>query len=386
MNVWDPLSQLLLSHCAKSELEIKQASDQESSLKLIDKLVAKVSGAQIDCTVSLTQHQNNAEFAYNVYRNEEKVHVAWYSEKPVFSYNTNGIAGYYRVVAFAKVNGEYIEQVKSNPIFANPIKVTPDAFPNIENHHVAYQLEGKRWSFPTLYYPSDSDSLFVMLPSAADRAKMVLPAFSRWTWAVKGIFPGSVLCIADPTLELSEDLALGWLIGDKDDCATSELAEFILKLARHKGVPNEKIVIYGSSAGGFAALALAACIDGATAVAINTQTHALFYENKRQVALVRRHCFNDLSQEQIIRDFPDRVNMELRWKNVKHSRAFLVQNETDTHHYEVHFLPFWKSLGGIATAGIREAGQHKAWLYHQEGGHIPESMEMAQKIISMLKS
>jgi hypothetical protein len=214
---------------------------------------------------------------------------------------------------------------------------------------------------------------------------MTLPVFSRWTWATKGIFPGNVLCVADPTLDLSPDLGLGWMLGKKESCATSELAEFIVSFAKHKGIAHDKIVIYGSSAGGFAALALAACIEGATAVAINTQSQALSYEISRQVSLVRQFCFDSLTAEEIARDYSNRVNMEARWKTVSESKVFLVQNLTDSHHYKIHFSPFWESLGGKSVLGISQAGRHTAWLYEQEGGHIPETIEMAKEIISLLK-
>lgn len=344
------------------------------------------SGSEMKCSTALNEKAGNAEFAFYIYRNEEKIHTIWYSTAGSFTFDTGGNPGYYRVLAFLKVDGEFAENIKSAPIFANPVAVTAETLSLADGNCVAYMLNGNSWSFPALYYPgSKSKSLFVMLPSAADRKKMTLPVFSRWTWATKGVFPGNVLCIADPTLDLSPDLGLGWMLGKKESCATTELAGFIIDLAQREGIPHHKIVIYGSSAGGFAALALAACIEGATAVAINTQTHALSYEISRQVALVRQHCFDNLTAEEILHDYPERVNMEARWKNVKESKVFLVQNLTDVHHYDVHFSPFWKSLGGDPVLGISHAGRHTAWLYEQEGGHIPETMEMAREIISMLQ-
>lgn len=340
----------------------------------------------MECSIILSEALSGTEFAFYVYRNEEKIHTAWYSELESFTFDTGGAPGYYRVLAFLRINGEFIEDIKSSPIFANPVEVSVDSFPLADENSVAYRLNGKTWAFPALYYPnSDNKVLFVMLPSAVDRSKMTLPVFSRWTWALKGVFPGNVLCIADPTLNLSANLGLGWMLGTKESCATSELAEFIVNLAMRKGIPNDRIVIYGSSAGGFAALALAACIDGATAIAINTQTYALSYEISRQVSLVRQYCFDNLSDEEILRDYLKRVDMEARWQTVSNSRIILVQNLTDLHHYEVHFKPFWKSLGGDPVLGVSRAGRHTAWLYQQEGGHIPETMGMAKEIVSMLK-
>jgi hypothetical protein len=306
-------------------------------------------------------------------------------DKPYLTFDTEAVSGYDRITGFVKVDSEIVECEKSHPIFANPINLSKDNCSLCFEKPVTLQLNGDIWTFPALYFPQDSQWLFVMMPSAIDRNKTVLPAFHRWTWVLEGLFPGNALCIADPTLELNEDLRVGWLIGNREKCATRELAELVGNLATSKRIPNEKIVIYGSSAGGFAALALAAYIEGATAVAINAQTDVLSYYPQKPVSLIRKYCFGNLSKKEIRRDFSDRVDMSQLWRCVSKSRALLVQNETDTHHYNVHFMPFWKSLGGTSDLGICHAGHHTAWVYHQEGGHIPESKEMAREIISMLK-
>lgn len=354
-------------------------------MKKIKEIQADLIQGKINCTILLNEDLENTQFAYYIFRNGERIHISWYSPNSSFNFDTEGVPGYYWVVGFVKFNGESVENAKSKPIFANPVEVSPDDFPLANKDSIAFQLKGETWDFPALYYPSKSESLFVLMPSAVDRGKMVLPAFSRWAWAAEGLFPGHALCIADPTLELNENLRLGWLIGNKEHCATTELADFVIKFARSKGIPNERIVIYGSSAGGFAALALAACIEGSIAVAINAQTDALSYNSPKQISLIQQYCFDNLPQNEIRRNFSDRVDMAMRWKSVNKSKAFLIQNQTDTHHYNVHFLPFWESLGGTAASGVTHAGRHTAWVYHQEGGHIPESKEMAQEIISMLK-
>lgn len=354
-------------------------------MKKIKKVQTDLIEGKINCTTLLNEELENAQFAYYIFRNEKRIHISWYQPNPSFSFDTEGAPGYYRIVGFVKLNDGFIESAKSNPIFANPVEASPDEFPLTKEDSIAFQLKGETWNFPALYYPSEIKSLFVLTPSAIDRSKMVLPVFSRWTWAAEGLFPGHALCVADPTLELSESLRLGWLIGNKEKCATTELADFVVKFAKSRGIPNEKIVFYGSSASGFSALALAACIEGSTAVAINSQTDALSYEISKQVSLIQEYCFNNLTQEEIRSNFSNRVDMAKRWESVEESRVFLVQNQTDTHHYNIHFAPFWKSLGGTAAPGVERAGKHTAWVYHQEGGHIPESKEMAQEIISMLK-
>ena len=349
----------------------------------IKNVLVRINEGILSCEIEIENVNDlRAQFAFYIFRNDERVHVHWYSDSPFFELDTNRSPGYYRVEGFVKFDDNHLENRKSSYVFADPIKVS-SAEALVDGNSRAYLIRGKYWDYPCIYYPKVSDSLFVMMPSAIDRSKISLPSFSRWTWAKD--LPGSVLCLADPTLELDKALRLGWLIGDKTRCATKDIAEFIMDLAQKKGIPREKIVIYGSSAGGFSALALAAYIEGSVAVAINAQTDALSYNVAEQVDLVRKACFEDMSSDAVRENFPDRVDMVSRWAAVKQSRVILVQNILDDHHYDVHFQPFWKSLGGGDPAeGLFECGRHVAWVYRQEGGHIPETKEMAQKIISML--
>lgn len=353
--------------------------------KKLKDVSAQVVGGKLVCRASLAAPvELMPSYAFYVYCNDERVHVRWYSKEDSFEYDTAGIPGYYRVTAFVKYEDGSTEDAKSAPLFMNALPVTAEEFPNADPGTVAFLLKGETWNFPCLYYPGSDNALFVMTPSAVDRSKIVLPSFSRWTWAKKGAFPGHTICIADPTLELGKEMRLGWCLGTKADNATDQLVAFITRFAAAKGIPNEKITIWGSSAGGFAALALASRIPGSTAVAINAQTDALSYHIERQVALVREFCFDDDSEEQIRAKYALRIDMTVQWAQFSQSRAVLIQNELDVHHYDVHFTPFWTSLGGTVQHGISSAGMHKAWVYTDENGHVPETPEMAQQIISML--
>lgn len=346
---------------------------------------ARIDGQRLVCRADPTSGVEPAPtYAFYVFKNDVRVNARWYSDDSSFEYDTKGVPGYYRIVAFVKFADDTTEIVKSAPLFVNAMPVDADAFPQADPAAGAYLLKGKTWDFPCLYYPGADDALFVMMPSAVERSKIVLPAFNRWTWAAQGVFPGHTLCIGDPTLELDDEMCLGWCLGSRNDCAADQLVEFITKFAAAKGIPAEKIVFWGSSAGGFAALALASRVPGSTAVAINAQTDALAYDMAYQVGLVRKFCFDDQTEEQIRAQYAHRVDMRVQWADAGTSRAILVQNELDVHHYDVHFKPFWTALGGTVQHGISTAGVHKAWVYTNANGHGPESPDMAREIIGML--
>jgi hypothetical protein len=181
--------------------------------------------------------------------------------------------GLYRVLAFLRTRGATFKK-SSNPVFLYPVIYTLGHVfksPNPEERTLI--LHGPNWRFPALYYAGkEQQRLFVMLSAAIDRTKHSLPVFNRLTWAEAGKFPGHVLCVADPTLELHDAMKLGWYLGTGEHDATEELSWFIRDFAAALGIPDGRIVIWGSSGGGFGALALASRIEKATAVAVNAQT------------------------------------------------------------------------------------------------------------------
>lgn len=352
--------------------------------KLIQHLDVYIERNLLVTGISLNDLNVDAEYAFYIFKNQERIHIEWYTKNSKFEFDTKGDPGCYRVQAFVKANKES-ENSFSRYIFANPVNVSKSEFGSKKNKdHLFYNLVGEKWEIPALFYPDDKKALFVLMPSAVDRKRMSLPAFNRWTWAKEGVFPGNILCISDPTLELHDDLALGWCLGNSKSCATQELAGFVIALAESMDIPNEKIVIYGSSAGGFAALALSSLIEGSIAIAINAQTEAFSYSITSQVDLVSKSCFS-MPKESAKNTFRDRLNMTARWSTVEYSRAILLQNILDDHHYDVHFKPFWSSLGGEPDVeGLSASGRHLAWVYRQEGGHVPETIDMAKKVIDWI--
>ncbi|MDR0580387.1 MAG: hypothetical protein LBG21_07295 [Campylobacteraceae bacterium] len=348
---------------------------------MIKELSIDIVGYILVCKTILNESvTGNNEFAFYVFRNGQRVHTVWYTKRADFEFDTENIPGIYKIQVFVKFDENSTETVSSSLIFMNPIEVSLDSFSGIENQ-VACLLKGEFWNIPAFYCHSENKVLFVMMPSAINREKAILPIFSRWTWALKGMIAGNVLCIADPTLNLHNELKLGWCIGDATHDATTEIAKFVVKLAKFNNIPNNKIVIYGSSAGGFAALALSAFIEGSIAVAINSQTDALAYESSKQVALICQCCFENMQEDTIRLCFSDRVNMVSRWKNINVSRVFMVQNTLDGHHWEKHYQPFAKAMGLPLKSGISKDGRHRSLIYDDPRGHIPESPEIFVEIM-----
>jgi hypothetical protein len=294
--------------------------------------------------------------------------------------------GLYRVLVHCiDPNGKTIKKY-SNPLFLYPVVYRLGAsFKKFQPEERALLLQGKYWKYPAVYYAGkEQQRLFVMLSAATRRNEQRLPVFNRWTWAETKKFPGHVLCVADPTLELHDEMNLGWYLGTDEHDVSEELSRFIRRFAEALGIPEDKIVIWGSSGGGFSALAVTSHIEKATAVAINAQTDVFAYEIARYIETVKRCCFRNQTATQIQEHFGTRVNMAQAWRNNRSSRAILIQNKLDTHHYACHFKPFWEALGGAAEGGATPDGRHYAWLYNDSNGHAPESEQMVPEILNLI--
>lgn len=324
----------------------------------------------------------HCEYAFYVYKNDIRIHVEWYQGKNTFRFDTYFCTGCYKIVGFIKNANNDIETVSSKYLFLNEIAL-PVADADSLYDSGQYMLKGKlNWQI--LYFPHELKRVFVLCPSAVqNRDKISLPVFHRWMWALRGIFPGNVICLSDPTLSMSHDLRIAWCMGDTNNDAISEISSAIIVFCKSKGIMPENVFFYGSSAGGFTALSCAANIEGSTAIAINSQTECLAYEHD-DIELFKKTMFPGMRTDEIYNAFRTRVDMKHKWAMVGQSKAFLVQNILDYHHYNSHFLPFWVALGGSlpSNSGFFQAGRHRSWVYAQEGGHIPESLDMAKQIIS----
>lgn len=103
-----------------------------------------------------------------------------------------------------------------------------------------------------LNLPAESDTTLVCLHGAAEK-DVRLPWFLG-----KGVtagLPVNRIFISDPSLRKSKDFNIGWYAGSKQQPDLQEiLADVIRRIVRETGGYN--VVFFGSSAGGYASLAL----------------------------------------------------------------------------------------------------------------------------------
>lgn len=139
---------------------------------------------------------------------------------------------------------------------------------------------------PFALQPDRGDILTVLFQGAVDRAKVRLPIFLRWRYQIE-LGLGPTLALADPTLDLSGAMRLGWYLGTEHDDLVPHLSTVIRRAADSLGVRH--IVLAGSSGGGFAALQVASRLPEAVVVAMSPQTDLRQYSRRLVHSAVERH-------------------------------------------------------------------------------------------------
>ncbi|MEW1978960.1 hypothetical protein AB0271_11370 [Kocuria palustris] len=187
-----------------------------------------------------------------------------------------------------------------------------------------------------------ADTLVVALHGMLDRKKQAIPNLSRFQELED--LPQHLLVIADPTLHVSEQLRVGWYIGTESDPVADRVAELIREAAHQLGV--QKILVTGSAAGGFAALALAARVPGSLALAFSPQTDIRRYANGGPARLLAKCAFPSSSgADGMVADHPQRGELDGLYGRPSSARAWYVQNSGDEVNLERHMAPFRAAAG-----------------------------------------
>ena len=179
--------------------------------------------------------------------------------------------------------------------------------------------------------------------------------------------------IADTTLELGENIPLGWYIGTKEQNLTDEIAALVQQVAADGGY--ERILLTGSSGGGYAAMAVSHRIPGSLAVSFSPQTRVGDYISWVHKVLVKAAFPGYGSIDDVEVEFPERVNLRRLYAAPEIANYVrYVQNSNDTNHMEEHFAPFAAVRStDPASGGLDPSGRLRLVLEPMQQGHEPPS-------------
>lgn len=354
---------------------------------------------QLKLSVDPASFGGGAQYSFLARRfDKEIVGVQPFSGKSEFTFPVSR-PGFYRIEGAIKVDGKeasvasrfkYVPPAKSvdldsqggKEIFTRAIarslrQLDPAAFLASIGSQV----------FDFLFFPAKSRKLYVLCPSAIIRGQFPVPYFYRWLWAANGVFPGNVIVVSDPTFNIHPELNAGWMVGTREMDATRNFARILGVFLKEMKISPNYMTFWGSSAGGFIAAQLAAYFPGSAALAVNAQTDIAKYPDCGKLF---KYGFPGMKDDEIREKFSARLSLIANLPKLRRSRLFIVQNTQDAHHYSEHFLPFMNALApGFspeAGSGIqRIPGTNSfAWLYSHPDGHMAETLEMSEAIISRL--
>lgn len=162
-----------------------------------------------------------------------------------------------------------------------------------------------------------------------------------------------VLMVSDPGLYLDGNIRLAWYAG----ASGMRLQEDIPKVLRHiqDVLSIERVVLYGASGGGFAALYYAPFLKNAIAVPCNPQINLLIYSSDILGRYLRAaYGYKGAPSAFESADIPDRPIVRITAEHTLGARIVYLQNELDARHFNREFLPFLHDQGFSRGQGVVE--------------------------------
>ncbi len=225
-----------------------------------------------------------------------------------------------------------------------------------------------------LFERASAQALLVFMPSAvaASNIQHRHPAFARWQW--ESHFPDAhVLAVADPSMGISEELRGAWYMHPEHDVIAG-MGTAIRNVAERLGA--DSIVFYGSSLGGFGALALASRIEGSVAIAEVPQLDFAHWLQSARKAVETHILGRELEDHRAAH--PQQVSIRARFEMAGRVPSFvIVSNVRDSGFREQLEFFEWVS----AAAPYEDGSKHELHLVDEVLGHGPLSVHAARALI-----
>ncbi|WP_445157483.1 heparinase II/III domain-containing protein [Halomonas sp. E14] len=244
---------------------------------------------------------------------------------------------------------------------------------------------------PLYFYArlNNKGRILILLPGATNRKKGHID-FQRYSWA-SDFEEHDVLSFSDPTINEENNLSIGWFQNTQENYGIDALIDLIKLILETGGYKEKNMVLFGSSAGGFAALKVSNAFPSAIAIAINPQLYLYNYTPSHYTSMLN-YSYQNLSEKEVLRKFKDRLIAKLDF-NTRQAPAFLFQNIHDEAHLYRHLKPMIKELGdgvneeSYGSNSINQSLLNVIYYEDQGSGHSPPGKEMTvQMINSVIKN
>lgn len=241
-----------------------------------------------------------------------------------------------------------------------------------------YQSEvGRGAALDSLVVNKGSDTLVVSLHGALNRKIYTLPRFERLATLKQTNFSSAYF--SDPSLHLDPRIQLSWFTGWDGLDLHQIISLWIQRTANALGF--EKIIVSGSSGGGFAALQIAAHIPRSLALVFNPQTELdKYYVSGKLSGMSAQENYVNVVYPNLLtadgqipsewgQQVGERASAVKRYAKPIDNKVLYCTSPTDFHHRQ-HFAPFMEAIQrGNNTGNV------DVYEYSDGPGHHPPKTE-----------
>lgn len=191
-----------------------------------------------------------------------------------------------------------------------------------------------------LFDPVGSDTTVVTF-HAALRKGAQLPLFAGGTVFQDG--PVNRILVSDPGLYASPTLNLAWFAGTHDLRLQELFPRVLRRLFAAAG--GRRLIFFGPSGGGFAALYYSRLFPESLAVAVNPQTILMNFSepHRRAYAAAAHGAESPADADAVFRDVLD-ADLREHYAGEVPNHVLYIQNEPDHQHVDGHLRPFLATL------------------------------------------
>lgn len=210
-----------------------------------------------------------------------------------------------------------------------------------------------------------SRKLICFMPAANSRKVNRDPLqLTRLTWH-EDLPELNVLAIADPSMSINNKLSGAWYLHPTHD-VIEEISEFIVAQISLLGVEPHDVLFYGSSLGGFGALALASTLEGSSAIAEVPQIKVSNWPFPGAIKSMEDYILGT-SFPDFEKLHPHQVNLQSRfWKSGRiPDLRILTNNRDNSYQDQIDFIESLKKLP------LKRIGEQKLFETPNIVGHKP---------------
>lgn len=230
-----------------------------------------------------------------------------------------------------------------------------------------YTVQFAHFELNFYFRPSEVKKAIVISPGFFLRAEQPHPYFQRIRMFAD--IEGIGISMADPSLDLAEDVQIGWFLGSRWVEYAPTIANYLEGLFAYFEIPNDKALFFGSSGGGFVSLVLSTYVRGALALALNPQTELLQFHDVNELSRVLAGGWKGVSNMTINRDYRHRFSIAALWQREQHiPSATVLANTHDAWHVENHIAPM---VAGMSSLDIQAPGLQIRFYSDKASGHNP---------------